>query len=136
MCIILYILIFLKGVQQCFFPVAAFMSLTCSSSFPTMLFVLLLCNFFFRYKNINIFHTYLMASVTRAHVTQIFRPFKRQPLSKRRAPFFTHQKNSQKHTESDIFFLPSFLRLGLCVFCACSHARVRTGNQLPACWIS
>lgn len=92
--------------------------------------------FFFRYKNINIFHTYLMASVPRAHVTQKFRPFKRQSLSKQRAPFFTHQKNSQKHTESHIFFLPSFLRLGLCVFCACTHARVRTGNQLPACWIS
>lgn len=68
-----------------------------------------------------------MASVPRAHVTQKFRPFKRQSLSKQSAPFFTHQKNSQKHTESHIFFSPPFASGFVCFLlvhaCACAHGQ-------------
>lgn len=77
-----------------------------------------------------------MASVPRAHVTQKFRPFKRQSSCKQGAPFFTI---SQKHTQSLRFFFlsPPSASGFVCFFArARVRARPRTGNQLPACWIS
>lgn len=142
MCIILYILIFLKRAQQCFLPAAAFMSLTCSSSSPSMLFVLLPCNFFL-YENINIFHTYFVACVPPAHVTQKFRPFPRQSLSEQSAPSFTrsyfHRNSIKKFTEThrvslSFFSSPPFAFALVCFFepaCACAWACVH-GQSAPS----